>query len=1664
MPNVEADRVANGSEKEHRSNKKSPRENFHDTVKSFSTGDASTANIGTSGDGHYPWGRPGTHTREKFYTICSDYAFLNQATSVYKATSSVCGSSSQEKSVLNNALNYIDLQASASDSIYNEDTSLDSLSSDLGTLPLAWEIDTSEFSTMTSKLKSKPGTNKPVAKKKIDRKVKPLRECPQQFILDDVKQRKVLDLRRWYCISRPQYKTSCGISSLVSCWNFLYSTLGTGSLPPITQEEALHILGFQPPFEEIRFGPFTGNTTLMRWFRQINDHFQVKGCSYVLYKPHGKNKTAGETATGALSKLTQGLKEESVAYIYHCQNHYFCPIGFEATPVKASKAYRGQLFQHEVEYWILIGEPSRKHPTIHCKKWADIVTDLNTQNPEYFDIRHTERGLQYRKTKKTGGNLHCLLAFQRLSWQRFGPWTLQLGNLRPEPQQPPHSRRISKSESEDNVAKKQHGRLGRSFSAGFQQELTWKRMYISIWLNQAVKGARDRQGNAIQNAHLLTLFHRLCKLLFFRIRPIFVFDGEAPLLKRQTLAKRRQKKYIADSKAKKTNDKLLKIFLKRQAIKTALSGTNNSNEEFPSLSQVRRKEEDDIYALPPLEDKDQNSSEEEEEREWQERMSQKQILQEEFFTNPHSVDIESEDFSSLPPEVKHEILTDMKEFTKRRRTLFEAMPEDSGDFSQYQLKGLLKKNNLNKCLDNVRKEMSQQYSGEVQAQFETEGGFMKEVETRRLVSEDTSHYILIKGIKSKTEDKKDDTSTQSVASASNEAPKTYLDLKLASAHKSKVSQDSSAKAAPPSPRTLFAIQEAMIENSSEEELDNKKIIPRYEKPSVSVGETGGSVSPRTLQAIYQVLEEDEARESHKKKVQSDEDEELENAKAKVLVISSSDEDEDGFGLKIALGGSLSHTESSPSLTLGLKSTGNNQPESLISNPCLKKDEPSKDILKVNEADLIQQSIKMNLINDQKKSVESIISHSSNASTNPTDPEMPSLLERTDSPQCSDIPLLANTTSSLVSSMAITAKTETSKHYSCEEVLLGRDETITQPSTSLGDSNITVFPVSDLLLSNTATDPLSFVAQDGSNPQLMTLPMDSSEKVEIIEPKEDNLLVNVPGILYTPMTPESIEISDSESNVNQDAESDSDGSFIEVDNDLGSRASQLVTIKSVESAEETAPKQTAIEASSTDIQDSSVCNQESSSRDDALDTEPGVQQGAGDSGAEEENEWQDLNLEELESLENNLFVQQTSLQAQRQQQERIAASVTGQMYLESQELLRLFGIPYLVAPMEAEAQCAVLDLTDQTSGTITDDSDIWLFGARHVYKNFFSQNKYVEYYQYADIHNQLGLDRWKLINLAYLLGSDYTEGIPTVGYVSAMEILNEFPGQGVEPLLKFKEWWTEAQKNKKIRPNPHDTKVKKKLRELELHPGFPNQNVADAYLKPVVDDSKGTFSWGRPDLEQIREYPFIRFGWYRSKTDEVLLPVLKQLNAHQSQLRIDSFFRVEQHEAQALKSQRLRRAVTCMKRKEREGEAAEVEEASALMESECAPSWGRKGQKTNTGKSQGGKRKRAAKVSQGDMDTMPAEGGFISSGIKALSPRKSSSYESGSEQEDLSANIRGDQGKKTNKSGNVSSQKEKNSGSSSSSGDEDRTVLVTAKPIFQGKKTKPRPRVLKGRKK
>jgi len=42
----------------------------------------------------------------------------------------------------------------------------------------------------------------------------------------------------------------------------------------------------------------------------------------------------------------------------------------------------------------------------------------------------------------------------------------------------------------------------------------------------------------------------------------------------------------------------------------------------------------------------------------------------------------------------------------------------------------------------------------------------------------------------------------------------------------------------------------------------------------------------------------------------------------------------------------------------------------------------------------------------------------------------------------------------------------------------------------------------------------------------------------------------------------------------------------------------------------------------------------------------------------------------------------------------------------------------------------------------------------------------------------------LVNMALLCGSDYTEGVQGIGPVTALEILAEFPGIGLEKLQRF----------------------------------------------------------------------------------------------------------------------------------------------------------------------------------------------------------------------------------------------------------------------------------------
>jgi len=240
------------------------------------------------------------------------------------------------------------------------------------------------------------------------------------------------------------------------------------------------------------------------------------------------------------------------------------------------------------------------------------------------------------------------------------------------------------------------------------------------------------------------------------------------------------------------------------------------------------------------------------------------------------------------------------------------------------------------------------------------------------------------------------------------------------------------------------------------------------------------------------------------------------------------------------------------------------------------------------------------------------------------------------------------------------------------------------------------------------------------------------------------------------------------------------------------------------------------------------------------------------------------------------------------------------------LLKAFGMPYIIAPAEAEAQCCKLEELGLVDGIITQDSDAFVFGGQTIYRNIFDERKYVEVYLASDAEKEMGLKREHFVALAMLLGGDYTPGVSGVGIVNGIEILNAFPvGEDPNKALKeFKVWIdgfdpldlvkgntkvTEGMSEKEIFHQKH-----KKMRgRWEAPRNFPGPDVLHAYMKPVVDSSAEPFTWGVPDIETLEMMCAEKLGWSMEESNRQIGPVLAKMREGSRQTRIESYFKTYQ---------------------------------------------------------------------------------------------------------------------------------------------------------------------------
>ena len=99
----------------------------------------------------------------------------------------------------------------------------------------------------------------------------------------------------------------------------------------------------------------------------------------------------------------------------------------------------------------------------------------------------------------------------------------------------------------------------------------------------------------------------------------------------------------------------------------------------------------------------------------------------------------------------------------------------------------------------------------------------------------------------------------------------------------------------------------------------------------------------------------------------------------------------------------------------------------------------------------------------------------------------------------------------------------------------------------------------------------------------------------------------------------------------------------------------------------------------------------------------------------------------------------------------------------------------------------------------------------------------------------------------------------MGPVTALEVLAEFPGEGIKPLQDFRQWSSRV-KGEMGRRN----KTREKLRKSNLSQAFPSEAVVSAYLSPAVDTSEERFSWAVSNLVVSETLPWTSSGGTRAR--------------------------------------------------------------------------------------------------------------------------------------------------------------------------------------------------------
>lgn len=985
------------------------------------------------------------------------------------------------------------------------------------------------------------------------------------------------------------------------------------------------------------------------------------------------------------------------------------------------------------------------------------------------------------------------------------------------------------------------------------EALSRKRLAVdaSIWIYQFLKAVRDGEGNALPNSHIFGFFRRICKLIFYGIRPIFVFDGGAPALKRETIRRRRERREGQAVSTRQTAQQLLAIQLKRRAELEHSNAKATANrvakskqvhaddgtvylEDLPVSHLTNTASEVVAVETGPKTFLKQNEYHLPEVKSFKVRADDQRIMPDDEYAASQEVDFDfvdgidvntvdpkSKEFEELPIATRYMILANLRLKSRLRlgyrKDQLEDLFPNSMDFSKFQIQQVQKRNFYTQLLMHV--------SGM---------GGDATLSEKRIAGDKDRKYALVKNDNGWTLALQGDNS-----SADNPV---VLDDYNGDAEKDPVRKTGQIANPVVKPEhEITAVQLGKHEDSDSEFED----VPLEEVPENELEKRYQQAIIESIYDQYQPSTSTNLLEGHSS-----------NSETSGLIPSTGKPLEISRGLlaKSALFSGVEANASSKdpdeSDVIGLTTTTSLDPQ-----------------LKPIVGGLMASSLLFSGV-----SADKVVNYHESGPAGQVGDATTHINEKDRIEMVDDVPL---------------ERYETRKEK--PEIPKSRSKFTSQPGTAtVDDPKLTSDEtfVDENLLAQEASRP---GPEKGHLPKLATaLPEwfdnnsgptsrihDGPALAELTETQERRA-ENDTGL-----------ISWSEAN-----------EYLEKEKDLKSQEMEKAEIFEIddEPIPEVQPHtETTLSPtpSINDVQPDLRGTRKVSLLDYDFEED------------EEKNLVKQLAQEEAdhESFKERIgsrmppakaqYRSEQSLQQQHNRATRDSDEVTQTMITDVQELLKKFGIPFITAPMEAEAQCAELFHLGLVDGIITDDSDCFLFGGSKVYKNMFNQKQYVECYMMEDIEAKLGLDQTKLIELALLLGSDYTEGIKSIGPVLAVEILAEFG-----TLKAFKSWYDENAKSILSSNTSEMTSVRKTLTnrmkggKLFLGDNFPDAIVSSAYTHAEVDGDTTEFVWGEPSLDQIRSYLMTNFLWEQARVDEVMVPLIRDLNKRKAvgtQSTIGEFF-------------------------------------------------------------------------------------------------------------------------------------------------------------------------------